>query len=104
MQEYTIERSVEVDIACSVEEVYNLWENLENMPRWIPLVKEVKVVPGAQQLSRWQFGLGAPLLTDWSRTLVRSESTRDLETVSNPDRKRDTSQSYRINRLVHRVI
>jgi uncharacterized membrane protein len=71
MQEYTIERSVEVDIACSVEEVYNLWESLENMPRWIPLVKEVKVLPGAEQLSRWQFGLGAPLLTEWTSRITQ---------------------------------
>lgn len=71
MQDYTIERSVEVDIACSVEEVYNLWENLENMPRWIPLVKEVKVLPGAEQLSRWQFGLGGPLLTEWTSRITQ---------------------------------
>jgi uncharacterized membrane protein len=27
-----LERQVEVDVACSVEQVYDLWDNLENVP------------------------------------------------------------------------
>ena len=58
-------RQVEVDVACSVEQVYDLWDNLENVPRWMPLVKCVKRLPGESDLWRWQFGLRFPLLVEW---------------------------------------
>lgn len=60
-----IERQVEVDVACSVEQVYDLWRNLENVPRWMPLVKSVKPLPGQPDLWRWQFGLRVPLVVEW---------------------------------------
>jgi uncharacterized membrane protein len=66
-----LERSVEVEVGCSVEEVYELWKNLENMPRWMPLVKEVKVQGGAEELSRWKFGLRFPLLTEWTSRITQ---------------------------------
>ena len=36
VKKLTLERSVDVEVACSVEQVYNLWGNLENVPRWMP--------------------------------------------------------------------
>jgi uncharacterized membrane protein len=60
-----LERQVEVDVACSVEQVYNLWDNLENVPRWMPLVKSVKRLPEDANLWRWRFGLGFPLIVEW---------------------------------------
>jgi uncharacterized membrane protein len=66
-----IDRSVEVEVACSVEQVYTLWNNMENVPRWMPLVKEVKLLPGTENLSRWTFGPGAPLLTEWTSRITR---------------------------------
>lgn len=67
MREYC----VEVKVACSVEQVYDLWRNLENVPRWIPLIKEVKVLPGSEDLSRWKFGLGFPLITEWTSHITQ---------------------------------
>lgn len=52
------ERSVEVEVACSVEQVYTLWENLENVPRWMPMVQQVKCLPGDEELWHWTFGSG----------------------------------------------
>jgi len=66
-----IDRSVEVEVACSVEQVYDLWENMENVPRWMPLVKDVKILPGDKNLSHWIFGPGAPLLTEWTSRITR---------------------------------
>lgn len=60
-----LERQVEVDVACSVGQVYDLWDNLENVPRWMPLVKSVKPIPGEADLWCWQFGLRFPLLVEW---------------------------------------
>ncbi|MGF1541976.1 MAG: SRPBCC family protein [Pleurocapsa sp.] len=42
MKKLTLERSVEVEVACSAEQVYELWGNLENVPRWMSLVKSVR--------------------------------------------------------------
>lgn len=44
-----LERSVEVEVACSVKQVYDLWENLENVPQWMPLVKSVRRLLGDEQ-------------------------------------------------------
>lgn len=60
-----LERQVEVDVACSVEQVYDLWDNLENVPRWMPLVKSVKLLPDEADLWRWQFGLRFPFIVEW---------------------------------------
>lgn len=32
-----LQRSVEVEVDCSVQQVYDFWEDLENVPRWMPL-------------------------------------------------------------------
>lgn len=65
MTQQVLERTVEVNVASSVEAVYKLWENLENVPRWMPLVKRVKRLPGQEELWQWRFGLGFPLITEW---------------------------------------
>jgi len=44
-----LQRSVEVELNCSVQQVYDLWENLENVPRWMLLVKNVKRVRGDKE-------------------------------------------------------
>ncbi len=66
VEKVTLERNVEVEVDCSVAQVYDLWENLENVPRWMPLVKSVRRLPGEEELWRWTFGLGFPLLTEWT--------------------------------------
>jgi len=66
-----LQRSVEVEVNCSVQQVYDLWENLENVPRWIPLVKNVKRVRGDEELWHWIFGLGFPLVTEWTSRITR---------------------------------
>lgn len=65
------QHTVEVNVACSVEEVYNLWQRVENVPRWMPLVKEVKIIKGSDDLSLWKFGLGFPLLTQWTSHITQ---------------------------------
>ena len=96
-----LQRSVEVDVACSVEQVYDLWENLENVPRWMPLVKSVRrlrqgerytlkgLISSAsrdlatrknhndlgpssdEELWHWTFGLGFPLLIEWTSRITQ---------------------------------
>lgn len=71
MNKLTLERSVEVGVACSVEQVYDLWANLENVPRWMPLVKRVRCLSEDKELYQWTFGLGFPLLTEWTSRITR---------------------------------
>ncbi|WP_199315610.1 MULTISPECIES: SRPBCC family protein [Oscillatoriales] len=59
-----LQRSVE-EVDCSVQQVYDLWANLENVPRWMPLVKSVKRLKSNDELWHWTFGLGFPLLTEY---------------------------------------
>ncbi len=66
-----LKRSVEVEVACSVKQVYDLWDNLENVPRWMPLIKSVKPLPGDEELWQWTFGLGFPLVTEWTSRITQ---------------------------------
>ncbi|HEY9824980.1 MAG TPA: SRPBCC family protein [Stenomitos sp.] len=66
-----LQRSVEVEVNCSVQQVYDLWENLENVPRWMPLVKSVRRLKSNDELWLWTFGLGFPLLTEWTSHITR---------------------------------
>lgn len=66
-----LQRSVEVEVNCSVQQVYDLWGNMENVPRWMPLVKSVKRVRGDGELWHWIFGLGFPLLTEWTSLITQ---------------------------------
>jgi uncharacterized membrane protein len=79
-----LKRSVEVEVACSVEQVYDLWENLENVPRWMPLVKSVSPLSGDEELWHWKFGLGFPLLTEWTSRITKRIPLRSIawESVS----------------------
>ena len=71
MKKLTLERSVEVEVNCSVTQVYDLWANLENVPRWMPLVEGVRRLPGDQGLYHWTFGPGFPLLTKWTSRITQ---------------------------------
>jgi uncharacterized membrane protein len=66
-----LEHSVEVEVDCSAQQVYDLWGNLENVPRWMPLVKKVRRLPGDEEFWHWTFGLGFPLLTEWTSRITQ---------------------------------
>lgn len=66
-----LQRSVEVEVDCSVQQVYDLWENLENVPRWMPLVKSVRRLQEDDELWRWTFGLEFPLLIEWTSRITQ---------------------------------
>ncbi|AGY59024.1 SRPBCC family protein [Gloeobacter kilaueensis] len=66
-----IERSIEVEVAAPLAAVYAIWADLENLPRWMRFVKSVRILPGTEDLSRWQFGLAAPLVVEWTSRITR---------------------------------
>ena len=92
-----LKRQVEVDVACSVKQVCDLGNNLENVPRWLPLIKNVQPVPGQADRWRWQFGLRFSLLVEWvshieQRLPVMIPATRPPQS--------STKRTYAINRRV----
>lgn len=66
-----IERTIEIEVSRPLAEVYEIWADMENLPRWMRFVKEVKVLPGTGEMSRWKFGPGAPLLVEWTSRITQ---------------------------------
>ncbi len=65
-----IQRTVEIEVTSPVEEVYQIWADMENLPRWMRFVQSVKILADPE-LSRWTFGLGAPLVVEWTSRITR---------------------------------
>jgi uncharacterized membrane protein len=49
-----LEHSVQIEVAAPIEVVWNLWSNLELMPRWMKWIESVHVLEDNPELSRWQ--------------------------------------------------
>jgi uncharacterized membrane protein len=50
-----LEHSVQVEVKVPVETAWNLWSDLEQMPRWMQWIDSVKVLDDNPELSRWTF-------------------------------------------------
>jgi uncharacterized membrane protein len=50
-----LEHSVQVEVAAPIEHVWDLWQNIELMPRWMKWIESVKVLEDKPELSRWKF-------------------------------------------------
>jgi uncharacterized membrane protein len=51
-----LEHSVQIEIAAPIEHVWNLWHNIELMPKWMKWIESVKVLEDRPELSRWKLG------------------------------------------------
>lgn len=49
-----LEHSVLVEVDAPVELVWELWSDLEQMPRWMKWIDSVKVLEDNPELSRWK--------------------------------------------------
>ncbi len=67
-----LERTVEMRVERSLDLVYQLWADMENLPQWMEFVQDVKIIsqPGEQEISRWRFGSG-PLSVTWTSRTTR---------------------------------
>lgn len=54
-----LEHTVQVEVQVPIQEVWNLWSDLEQMPQWMKWIDSVKVLPDRPELSRWQLASGA---------------------------------------------
>jgi uncharacterized membrane protein len=64
-----LEHSVQIEIDAPIEFVWELWSDLEQMPRWMKWIDSVKVLEENPDLSRWKLASGGFEFTWLSRIL-----------------------------------
>jgi uncharacterized membrane protein len=64
-----LEHSVQVEVAAPIEHVWDLWQNLELMPRWMKWIESVKVLEDKPELSRWKLATSSLEFTWLSKIL-----------------------------------
>jgi uncharacterized membrane protein len=51
-----LEHSVQIEVAAPIEHVWNLWQNIELMPRWMKWIESVEILEDSPELARWKLG------------------------------------------------
>ena len=64
-----LEHSVQVEVEVPIDLAWNLWSDLEQMPRWMKWIESVKVLVDNPDLSRWKLATGGLQFTWLSRIL-----------------------------------
>jgi len=53
-----LEHTVQVEVEIPIELAWNLWSDLEQMPRWMKWIDSVKILEENPELSRWKLATG----------------------------------------------
>jgi uncharacterized membrane protein len=64
-----LEHTVQIEVETPIEVVWNLWSNLEQMPRWMKWIDSVAVLEDNPELSRWKLATGGLEFSWLSRIL-----------------------------------
>jgi uncharacterized membrane protein len=64
-----LEHSAQVEVALPVGVVWDLWSDLEQMPRWMKWIDAVKILEAQPELSRWKLASGSFEFTWLSKIL-----------------------------------
>jgi uncharacterized membrane protein len=64
-----LEHSVQVEVAAPIEHVWDLWQNIELMPRWMKWIESVTVLEEKPELSRWKLATSSLEFTWLSKIL-----------------------------------
>jgi uncharacterized membrane protein len=64
-----LEHSVQIEVAAPIEHVWNLWQNLELMPRYFKWIESVQILEDTPELSRWKLATRTFEFTWLSRIL-----------------------------------
>jgi uncharacterized membrane protein len=51
-----LEHSVQIEVAAPIDHVWNLWQNISLMPRWMKWIESVQILEDNPELSRWKLG------------------------------------------------
>ena len=65
-----LEHSVQVEVPTSVDKVWELWSDLEQMPKWMKWINAVSISPDDPQLSIWQLKASG-LEFSWRSRIVK---------------------------------
>jgi uncharacterized membrane protein len=65
-----LEHTVQIEVETPIDVVWNLWSDLEQMPKWMKWIESVKVVEDNPDLSRWKLVSGA-FNFSWQSRIVR---------------------------------
>ena len=65
-----LEQSVQVEVEASIDKVWSLWSDLEQMPNWMNWITSVKVSEDQPELSRWTLSTGG-LQFSWQSRLTK---------------------------------
>ena len=64
-----LEHSVQVEVNAPIDLVWNLWSDLEQMPRWMKWIDSVQLLADNPELSRWKLASSGFEFTWLSRIL-----------------------------------
>jgi uncharacterized membrane protein len=54
-----LEHTVQIEVDVPIELAWNLWSDLEQMPRWMKWIDSVEVLKDNPELSRWKLASGS---------------------------------------------
>jgi len=64
-----LEHSVQIEVAVPIELAWQLWSDLEQMPRWMKWIESVRILEDNPELSRWKLATGGLEFSWLSRIL-----------------------------------
>lgn len=64
-----LEHSVQIEVDASIDLVWSLWSDLEQMPQWMKWIDSVKILEEDKDLSRWKLATGGLDFTWLSRIM-----------------------------------
>jgi uncharacterized membrane protein len=64
-----LEHSVQIEVAAPIDHVWNLWQNIELMPRYFKWIESVQILEDQPELSRWKLATRTFEFTWLSRIL-----------------------------------
>lgn len=64
-----LEHSVQVEVNAPIELVWELWSDLEQMPKWMKWIESVEILKDNPELSKWKLASGTFEFTWLSRIL-----------------------------------
>jgi uncharacterized membrane protein len=73
-----LEHSVQVEVDVPIEQVWNLWSDLEQMPRWMKWIDSVHILEDNPDLSRWKLATGS-LEFSWLSRILQIEPNQIIQ-------------------------
>lgn len=73
-----LEHSVQVEVDVPIEQVWSLWSDLEQMPRWMKWIDSVHILEDNPELSRWKLATGS-LEFSWLSRILKIEPNQIIQ-------------------------